>query len=348
MIILDKKVFEALKVPSREGLQIALQQAIQLEHATIPPYLYAQYSLKLGTNQQIRSLLVSIVLEEMLHMALACNILNAIGGTPSIDDPGMIPVYPGPLPGGVEEGLQVPLAPFSLSLVKNVFMGIEQPEEPINFRVAATEAEPPTTIGLFYRTIRDHIQQLGSSIFVDPGDQRGRQVTTPDFPNLIKVTSVDTAVQAIETIVEQGEGTSTSPDDQLKEVAHYYRFNEIVLGKTLQPNPNATPQTPPDQRFFYGDPPIVFTPDGVWPLPTNPKMSDYPENSPARQGCHEFNQAYTDLLHMLHTTFNGQPDTLTTAVDQMDQLNIKATRLVKIDIGNGKNAGPSFEYIPSH
>jgi len=48
MIILIKEVFDALKNPSREGLQSALQQAIQLEHATIPPYLYAYYSIKQG------------------------------------------------------------------------------------------------------------------------------------------------------------------------------------------------------------------------------------------------------------------------------------------------------------
>jgi len=100
-------------------------------------------------------------------------------------------------------------------------------------------AGTPTTIGHFYRTIKDQIQQLGSDLFVDPTDQRGPSGNKLNWEeaSLIKVTNVDTAVQAIETIVEQGEGTSTSPDDQLKEVAHYYRFKEIFLGKNTPTEP---------------------------------------------------------------------------------------------------------------
>ena len=44
-------------------------------------------------------------------MAIDCNILNAIGGTPKIDDPCFVPRYPGHLPGGVGS-LIVGLAPF--------------------------------------------------------------------------------------------------------------------------------------------------------------------------------------------------------------------------------------------
>jgi rubrerythrin len=59
-----------------EGLRRALQHAIELEHATIPTYLYALYSIKPGTNPEIVWLIKSIVSEEMLHLSLDCNILN--------------------------------------------------------------------------------------------------------------------------------------------------------------------------------------------------------------------------------------------------------------------------------
>ena len=36
-------------------------------------------------------LIESVVMEEMLHMVLAANVLNAIGGTPSIGRPGFVP-----------------------------------------------------------------------------------------------------------------------------------------------------------------------------------------------------------------------------------------------------------------
>ena len=117
------------------GLRAALQQAIELEHATLPTYLYALYSLVPGKNGAIARLMLSVILEEMLHMALACNILNAVGGQPVIDSPAFVPTYPGPLPGGVESNLQVPLSPFSLPLIENVFMVIEEPEDPLHFPV---------------------------------------------------------------------------------------------------------------------------------------------------------------------------------------------------------------------
>ena len=114
MIILKDSLFSNLAVGDTAALKTALQQAIMLEHSTIPAYLYALYSIKANSNALIRGLMQSVVVEEMLHMSLACNILNAIGGNPVIDDPGFLPRYPGPLPGAVETGLIVPLQAFSL------------------------------------------------------------------------------------------------------------------------------------------------------------------------------------------------------------------------------------------
>lgn len=128
MITLRRELVQNLDDP--QALREALQTAVELEHATIPTYLYALYSIEPGTNAEIASLLLSIVIEEMMHMALACNILNAIGGSPEIDKPGFIPTYPGHLPGAVEESLIVPLAPLSQDLVLKVFMVIEEPELP--------------------------------------------------------------------------------------------------------------------------------------------------------------------------------------------------------------------------
>src|SRR6266436_4197622 len=85
-----------------ECLKSALQAAITLEFATIPPYLTALWSIKdelCPVAQSIRE----VVHEEMLHMALACNMLASIGGKPGINRD--LPSYPGPLPGGVHRGL---------------------------------------------------------------------------------------------------------------------------------------------------------------------------------------------------------------------------------------------------
>ena len=84
-----------------EELQSALQSAISLELSTIPVYLTALYSIKPGHNHEVRAIVHGIVMEEMSHMVVACNLLNAINGSPILDDPAHLPIFPGHLPGGI-------------------------------------------------------------------------------------------------------------------------------------------------------------------------------------------------------------------------------------------------------
>jgi len=66
-------------------LEDALQTAMQLEFSTIPPYLCAQWSINSNSDpSNVAGLIQNIVIQEMLHFALAGNMLNAIGRTPSI------------------------------------------------------------------------------------------------------------------------------------------------------------------------------------------------------------------------------------------------------------------------
>src|SRR5713226_4987828 len=104
MIRLRRSLIQGLDDPSPtpQAVRDALQNAVKLEHATIPVYLYGLFSLQQDKNAAISEILQSVVVEEMLHMTLASNVLNAVGGSPQIDQPGFIPIYPGPLPGGVE------------------------------------------------------------------------------------------------------------------------------------------------------------------------------------------------------------------------------------------------------
>ena len=326
-----------------DGLKKSLQQAVELEHATIPAYLYALYSLQPGGNLKIQSLVRSVVLEEMLHMSLACNVLNAIGGSPVIDQPKFIPTYPGPLPGSVESDLIVPLSPFSMDLVCKVFMVIEEPEKPLEFPVIEMEAlaaaPPQVTIGQFYDGIKKHIIKLGPSIFTgDPKKQ-----LTAGFSDLIKVTDVDSAVAAIDLIVEQGEGTKTSPMDPEDQPAHFYRYEEIIKGRELIPNPNPKVGAPP---FVYGGKPIPFDVTKVWPTITNPKTTSYAPGSKAFKANNTFNYTYTSLLKGLHLVCNGQPDRIAPAVGLMESLKEQAWYLMSIEVEKGTTAGPSFRYQP--
>ncbi len=56
--------------------------AIKLEHATIPPYLTALYSIKPDprkSNHDSYNIIRAVAVEEMLHLTLAANLLNAVG-----------------------------------------------------------------------------------------------------------------------------------------------------------------------------------------------------------------------------------------------------------------------------
>jgi hypothetical protein len=336
-----------------EGLRTALQNAVKLEHATIPPYLYAYYSLDPVKNTEIAALIRSVVRQEMEHMAIASNILNAIGGAPASDEPGFVPTYPGPLPGGVESQLTVHLAPFSLGVVHDTFMEIEEPENELEFPVRAAlleAAAPGKTIGQFYAAVNEAIAALGDAIFTgDHSRQITKVLSAGDLP---AVTNVASAAAAIETIVEQGEGTSQSPLDRGPdgEIAHYYRFAEIYNGGRLIPNPDPPPDPTPAQLYVYDKTghPIPLDASGVYPLPVNPSTAGYPAGSRARVLCSTFNYSYTNVLRVLDMTFNGAPDQMQVAIGMMDSLREQAMEMVSIPVGDGTNVGPSFEYQPTN
>ncbi|MDT4929349.1 MAG: hypothetical protein QOD36_66 [Mycobacterium sp.] len=150
---------ELMRVP-REGhdlswLRKALQAAVELELSTIPPYLFAMWSID-ATVSPVTDLILNIVLEEMGHMGLACNMLTAVGGAPDINTPTAVPTYPGSLPGGVHPGLTVGLAPLSHEVLET-FMEIELPES--GPRIYHRGVEFPT-IGAFYDAILAAFHQL--------------------------------------------------------------------------------------------------------------------------------------------------------------------------------------------
>ena len=101
----------AARIDTPERLREHLQWAIELEHATLPPYLCALYSLDPKRNPEAAEVVGSVFVEEMLHLALAANLLNAVGGRPRLDTPRMLPSHPRPLPHG-DRSLELSLVPF--------------------------------------------------------------------------------------------------------------------------------------------------------------------------------------------------------------------------------------------
>lgn len=335
-------------ISTLERLREHLQWAIELEHSTLPPYLCALYSIKPGTNAEAVANVASVFIEEMLHMTLAANVLNAIGGTPVLAKPGFIPRYPTYLPHSAHRFL-VALAPFSLDTVET-FMRIEKPEA----ATALPQDDYFETIGQFYRAIEEALKQLCATLGerqVFTGDP-ARQVTPAAFQyrgsgRIVPVYDLASALAAIDEIEDQGEGLKHDEiwdgdrdmfHPERDEVAHYFRFVEIKHGRLFQRGD--TPRSGPTGSSMD----IDWT--AVYPMRLNPRLDDYPADSPVRAKMHEFNRAYSELLRSLHRAFNGEPATLTATLGDMWELKDIARALMQMPTGDGATtAGPSFDYV---
>lgn len=227
-------------IQTLESLREHLQWAIELEHATIPPYLCVLYSLDPEPNPEAVEVLASVFVEEMLHLTLGANLLNSVGGRPVLDTPQLMPGYPSNLPHG-DRSFEVSLVPFGAEALE-LFPKIEQPSR----RGAPPESDGYETIGQFDEAIelgiRDLTDRLGEGA-VFTGD-RARHITS-DLPyrgggQIVAVDSLATALDALEEIVEQGEGAAHHDvwdgvhemfHPERDEVAHFYRFQELKLGR---------------------------------------------------------------------------------------------------------------------
>jgi ferritin-like protein len=357
------------------SLRQVLQLAIELEHATIPPYLCALFSIVPGTNQEVAELIRSVVMQEMLHMALVCNLLNAVGGHPNIASPAFVPKFPGHLPGGVRPDLTVALRKCSIAQVRDVFMAIEAPSKPLDVpddvpsyvdmtgievdpsgtvtdeQLATAAAEQlalhftlvehePLTIGWFYKEIGKGIVELGDAIFTgDPALQMTPEQYRGAPGNLYVIGDVTHALLALQEIERQGEGTpGTDPTDGPRhELAHYYRFKEIVEGRRMI-------ETSPGKWEFKG-PAIPFDPVSVLPMADDPDTGSLAPGSHVRSVSELCDRTYGNLLRSLHRTFNGAPGDLGAAVGIMFSLEVQARELMAMPLAAGAlaTAGPAFQ-----
>jgi hypothetical protein len=337
-----------MDIETPADLRRHLQWALELEHATIPPYLCALYSIPDGANATAAALIRSVVMEEMLHMTLVANLLNAIGASPKIDDPRFVPSYPTFLPHS-DDAFKVHLLPFGERAI-DTFLDIERPAKP----KAKPQPQDYHTIGQFYEALHDAFVRLTDkgkkekALF--KGDPK-QQVSGTDLyygggGEAIRVEDLRSATRALEEISEQGEGLDHTIFDgderfgQTDELAHYFRFNEIRLGRRYLPSDTPAggptgPELPVDWAARY-------------PMGADPKAKDYEDQPEIHRMMVEFNGGYTRLLRTLHRAFNGAPTVLIEAVPLMYDLKYRAQALMTIPSGrdDGTTVGPSFEFVP--
>ena len=218
----------------REALIYTLGKAAELEHLVMLQYLFAAFSLKAKVDEGLtpetlvavnrwRQTLLSIGEQEMLHLALVQNLLTAVGAAPRLARPNFpMPAYSYPA------GVRIELVPFGEAALRH-FAFLERPEgmdvedaegfAAIERAVALPHDGPDQivpqlqefdTIGQLYRSIQAGLERLDERLgterlFIGPPHA---QATEEHFrwPELVAVTDLASARQAIDTIVEQGEG----------------------------------------------------------------------------------------------------------------------------------------------
>jgi hypothetical protein len=237
-----------LVVEHREQLIYLLREAAELEHTILCEYLFAAFTMKQRTDEGLtaeqlvaverwRKTILTVAKQEMLHLTLVQNLLTAIGAAPHLSRPNL-PTAAKHFPAGV----QIALVPFGERALRH-FLFLERPEgvalDDADAAAAIGRARPlmadddivPSpqefaTVGHLYRAIDIGFAWLTatlgpSKLFIGPPPAQ----TSPDvmhWDGLVAVTDLDSAHQAIDVIVEQGEGATGDWRE-----AHFGKFLEI-------------------------------------------------------------------------------------------------------------------------
>lgn len=317
-----------------DALMNNLHAAMAVELTTLPTYLYGYWSLK--TQEEggsyygalAKRIIMSVITEEMLHMGLVANVINALGGTFTLNDPHFIPKYPSPIirHNTGAYGYEVGLLRFSSGAMET-FLNIEQPATDTQFEKDPLNERGWNTIGEFYKEIEN---QLTSDLDYSHGNQLALY-NNPGLGQLIQVNSQETALNALELIVDQGEGY-TDPKEGLEEtdgdneLSHYQKFLNV------------------QQWLNNGD---------INPLTDVHQVIDNPFNESFNQDQQRanlaFNSTYSELLDVLQKAFvQGNSSIFGAPTGLMVQLTQQAAVLRQSGNVTGTQflAGPTFEYVP--
>jgi hypothetical protein len=368
----------SIRIENRQELLYLLSEAAELEHLLACSYLFGAYSLKTDADEGLappeleavrgwKQSIVSVAVEEMLHICLVSNLLTSIGGAPNLhrgNFPQMARYYP--------TDIQLDLAPFNQETIRH-FAFLERPEDSDEedaprYREAAehasairTTARPDDvdelgvvgrpqayrTVGELYRGIEYGFRQLTASLgedvlFIGP---RYAQLTQKlvGFSGLEPVTNLETALGAIQTIVEQGEGLRAVRDG-----THYWRFIEIE--KQYSQLRHARPDFAPAR-------PVLTNPFSR--LPTDSPGVNLLDDPRSIAVCDLFNGIYEVMLQVLMrflAHFSRETNREIGALgDAAISLMAGAlapvagvlTRLPAGELHPGLNAGPSFQFFRS-
>ena len=357
-----------VRIENRAQLVYLLTEAAELEHGVMCSYMFAAFTMKQSaregiTEEQVaiirrwRGVIMQVAIQEMVHMCLACNLLTAVGGAPHVRRPNMPSSHRAYGP-----GFSLELAPFNRDTMAT-FVFIERPEvEETEFTQGENTSLPSLssgnfsdifssernyqTIGHLYRGVEDGFRYLAQKygekeLFIGPPKA---QIIDRYFslPGLIPVTGLDSAIAAIEGIVEQGEGARVDDEN-----SHHSRFVALLneYDQILQSDPTFEPGRPVLRNPYSIFPNDVHDATGV-SLVEDPVTKDV---------CNLFDGCYEILIQMMGRLLLGGDESeaqLTETADMtvalmMDVIGPLGDIITTLPAGPsypGLNAGPSFRF----
>ncbi|HEY6380025.1 MAG TPA: ferritin-like protein [Candidatus Dormibacteraeota bacterium] len=357
-------------IEHREPLIYMLCAAAELEHALMCEYLFAAFSLKRSvdeglTEEQLaavnrwRSTILLVAKQEMLHLAINCNLVTSLGASPHLSRPNL------PQPAKhYPAGVRLTLLPFGEQALRH-FLFLERPEgmdiEDADGLDAVDSAVPVMsedeiaphlqefqTVGHLYRSIEAGFRHLAGKVgeerlFLGPAEsQAGGELF--GWEELAPITSVDGAVRAIEAIVEQGEG----PRGDWRS-AHFGRFL-TVLNEYLD-----MMETSPGLEVARPVLPVLVRPPETG---AQAELITDPRTARVADLCNVAYEVLLQLLYRLMCHVDESDDQVKTLADvavgvMFDVIEPLADILTALPVGPehpGKTAGPTFElfYQPDY
>ncbi|MGB7817222.1 MAG: ferritin-like domain-containing protein [Ornithinibacter sp.] len=240
-------------VRTRADLVSLLTTAAEVEHSLMVQYLFGALTLKQRTDEGLteeqlirvahwEKLILAVARQEMEHLGLVANLLTAIGAAPVLTRPNF--PYATSLYGHVME-----LTRFSKDTVHR-FACFEKPQHPGDgsdgTRLVTVECPPtpdpsvpgPPSIVALYEAIRRGFTTLAKQeeplFLVGSDHQLGGKALGTDFPRvgamgggydvfMSTVSDLDSALAAIDLIIEQGEAAEVAGDE-----GHFVAFTTIL------------------------------------------------------------------------------------------------------------------------
>jgi hypothetical protein len=340
-------------IDTREELIGALHQAAEIEHGLMIQYLFPALSMKkrddegitprqLALTRSWEAVILGVAVEEMGHLGTVCNLLASVGDGPRFERPNFpqaIGYYPFPF-----DLVRFGDDALYRMLVFELPRGEPMPEPP-RVEAAAGPVGPelavapdPLTfdyVGELYEKIREGFLAVPEAdLFIGPPAAQVTDTFSVRL-DLRPVGDRESALAAIDDIIEDGEGAPTDRD-----TSHYGRFLAIRLAYA-------------EAEYFEAARPVVRNPQTREHLGTA-GPGELLTHELSLQVAELFNEVYAAALRVLQQffAFDGeteeQREALKAAAGHLMSIGIRPISEVLTDLpayadGSQGRAGPPFE-----